>query len=73
MDLAYIEGLLEYAFQDRSYLLEALHAPGSGLDRVGNRAIPDGNRRLAMLGDAVIKSVILDGWYSTQEERGRSR
>jgi len=58
------EEILDYRFENPSFLFEALSAPGTGPSR-------DGNRRLAQLGDSVIKTVLLDGWYFTGDDRGK--
>jgi len=60
------EEIIGYHFDNQSFLIEALSAPGSGLSR-------DGNRRLAQLGDSVMKTVLLDGLYLAQDERCERR
>lgn len=69
LDIQQAQDLIGYRFQDKTLLIEAFHAPGSGLGKLNDRSVSDGNRRLAQLGDSVIKTVILDGLYFTQDVR----
>jgi len=61
--------IILYKFRDLSYLIEALHAPGAGCNCINGRNTSDGNRRLALLGDSVMKVVLLDGWYAVANNR----
>lgn len=73
-----------YTFKNSQYLWEAIQAPGSivrsgeiqsaGVERhsVGFQRFPDGNRRLAVLGDAVLKMALVEDWYKGDESRGRA-
>lgn len=65
------ERVLGYTFNDRNRLWEALQAPGSGVWMVGNRHLYEGNKRLALKGDAALKNVIITDWYSTDGSRGK--
>lgn len=56
--IARAEAAIEYAFKDAKIIWEALQAPGSGVVRAGTRHIPNGNKRLAVVGDAVLKLII---------------
>lgn len=67
-----VEAVLGYTFTDRNCLWEALQAPGSGVSVAGNRQIPEGNKRLALKGDAAIRNVIIEDWFSTHRRRGRT-
>jgi len=64
-DLQRVQTILQYTFRDQSLLIEALQAPGSNVSTVGGRPIPDGNRRLGLLGNTVIQTMLLDEWYPT--------
>ena len=71
-----------YDFKNAPYLWEALQAPGSivrsgeidgaGTERhsVGFQRFPDGNRRLAVLGDAVLRLALVEDWYKGDTVRG---
>lgn len=61
---AFVERSTEYAFVDGVLLLHAIDA--SGMYRT------DSNKRLALLGDAVLRQVILDDWYITGATIGLS-
>lgn len=65
-----VEDILGYTFTDRNCLWEALQAPGSGILVAGTRQIYDGNKRLALKGDAAIKNIIIEDWFSTDLPRG---
>lgn len=58
----FIARQLDYSFEDRALLIEALNATGLGMN--------GSNQRLAMLGDAVLKHVIMDDWYGTGASKG---
>ncbi|CZT52105.1 related to RNAse III [Rhynchosporium secalis] len=62
-----VEGIIDYIFNDKELLWRALHAAGS---REGGN---DGNKTLAMLGDAVLKVVVLDDLIPTGASRGNQR
>lgn len=46
--------LLNHQFKTTDYLWEALQCAGSGVLFSGARFIPDGNKRLAIIGDKLI-------------------
>lgn len=60
-----------YHFTDIRFLFEALRAPGCGStfghDPQGN----DGYRRLAQLGDSVLRMVVVDEGYAQGKDRGK--
>lgn len=60
--VAFVRNATGYAFHNNSLLEEAL-------DTIGFRS-PDGNRRLAMIGEARLKDVILDDWFPTGATKG---
>ncbi|RMY74934.1 hypothetical protein D0864_09920 [Hortaea werneckii] len=57
-----IRDLAGYCFKDENILLDAL-------DTTGLR-VQQSNQRLALLGDAILKLVILDDWYPTGTPKG---
>ena len=57
--LANVQVIIGYTFSDPLLLRQALTAPGSHTNP------PDGNRRLALLGDAVLKLALLERWHQT--------
>lgn len=71
MSFAGIEEVLGYTFTDRSCLWEALNAPGSDSSSAGSRQFPDGHKRLALKGDAAMKYIIIEDWFSTDLPRGK--
>jgi hypothetical protein len=67
-----MESILHYNFKDASSLWEALQAPGSGVYYAGSRRImSDGNKRLALKGDAAMTYEIVQQWYSRNLPRGK--
>ena len=64
-----ISAVTEYRFQDRSLLGEAFEAAGSGIRYMGNRTITDGNKRLAIVGDTVLKLVLVMEWFPSGQPR----
>ena len=61
---------LRYEFVDRKLLKNALIAAGSS-EQEEDSTLQDGaNKRLAMVGDALIRLVIVDDWYGSRETRG---
>jgi len=65
-DLTTVEKLTKYRFRDASVAEEALTAAGvaksSGKQDTGQRR-QYGNKRLALIGDALIRLVVVDDWY----------
>ena len=71
-----------YNFKNAQYLWEAVQAPGSivrsgevegaGTERHsrGFQRFPDGNRRLAVLGDTVLKLALVEDWFKGEGSRG---
>jgi hypothetical protein len=68
----HLQTVLAYQFANPMYLVEALGAAGSGYNINPNTVAIDGNKRLAQLGDAIMKVVVLDDWYASATERGTS-
>ena len=42
LNLRAVEQILDHRFEDQSLLVEALHAPGSGLGQLNDRSVLDG-------------------------------
>ena len=64
------QAAMSYRFTDPHILWEALQAASSGVHSAGNRVIIDGNKRLAMIGDAILKLVLLENSYARGDPRG---
>lgn len=64
------QAVLGYEFNDSDLLKEALQAAGSPVFAVGGRHLPDGNKRLAVLGDAALKLILIRDGYVHDESRG---
>ena len=60
-----VQDVIDYVFQDASSLWEALQAPGSVPYATDGRDLSNGNKRLALLGDAILKVGLLEEWYIT--------
>ncbi|KAL8692510.1 MAG: hypothetical protein Q9218_002485 [Villophora microphyllina] len=65
MKISGAQALLGYIFNDPAPLWEALQAAGPQATTLDGKALPKGNMRLALLGDAVLKTALLEGWYRT--------
>lgn len=65
-----LEVLLVRDFQNRDVFLEALLAPGCGTLMAGTRHVPHGNKTLAMLGDAVMRLLIVQEYYQNGAAQG---
>lgn len=63
-DIGLIQTTIGYAFKNPNALAEALTAAGADGQNY------DGNRRLAQLGDSVVRTVILDNAYTIGLSRG---
>lgn len=66
-----VELIIDYTFTDPFKLWEALQAPGSPVPSIGGRPIPEGNKRLAMIGDSVLKLAMVSHWYTGTGLRGK--
>lgn len=80
-----MQKILGYKFNKPKILWEALQAPGAifrsgeisgagGIRHsVGYQRLPDGNKRLAIVGDTVLKLALVEDWYKGEENRGKAR
>ncbi|KAL8941878.1 MAG: hypothetical protein Q9216_001988 [Gyalolechia sp. 2 TL-2023] len=64
-----VGAIIRYTFDDPYLVWEALSAAGSIISG-GNRRFPDGNKRLALLGDKVIQLALAEDWYNGEGTRG---
>ena len=67
-----VESIIGYNFTDPLKLWEAVQAAGSGNISAGTRHFPDGNKRLAVLGDTILRLVLVKEWYDSTDARGIS-
>jgi hypothetical protein len=65
-----VQIIIRYPFRNTNLLLEALQAARSRVANPGNERLADGNRRLAMIGDSVLKLVLSTTWYDSEDSRG---
>jgi dsRNA-specific ribonuclease len=56
-----VETIIDYRFTDRALLLDAMTLPGLGWHD---------NRRLAIVGDAVMDAAMAERWYLQGQGRG---
>ncbi|CAG8983213.1 hypothetical protein HYALB_00004041 [Hymenoscyphus albidus] len=62
-----IEKIIQYTFEDKNIIWEALQAPGSGYRMSGTRHIDSkGKKRMAVVGDAWARVVILEEWFALE-------
>ncbi|KAL2883503.1 hypothetical protein SGCOL_001186 [Colletotrichum sp. CLE4] len=47
-------------FNDPELMWEALQTPGSGVRSAGDRSVTDGNKIMALLGDSLIRTFVLE-------------
>lgn len=65
--VAKAEDIIHYVFGNAELLWEALQAAGSNT----MHTYPEGNKRLAMIGDAVLKTVILEDMRRANASRSK--
>jgi len=63
-----IESILKYEFSNPDLLTEALLAAGASESSKDIRGGTQGNKRLALLGDAVLQLAVLKPWYTDTNE-----
>ena len=71
-DVEVAQEIIGRQFNDERLLEAALQAAGSGLPITGAHDLRDGNKRLALLGDSILKTALLSDWYSSRASRGES-
>ncbi|KAL9607914.1 MAG: hypothetical protein Q9167_007217 [Letrouitia subvulpina] len=62
------ENIIGYQFNDSLLLYEAFQAAGSWSS--GHRMFPEGNKRLAVVGDTVLQLALAETWFESLETRG---
>ena len=67
-----IENLLDYHFSDHHLLEELLQAAGSSVSDPTVHGNRHGNKRLALLSDSVLSTVLLEQWYESGQSTGKS-
>ena len=65
-----VETITGYYFVNSDWLWEALQAAGSDVTMIGSKSIPEGNKRLAVVGDTILNQALIDSWYVSYESRG---
>ena len=82
--VARLQNIIGYKFKNAQLGWEAVQAPGS-ITRVGETVhartakdtavgferLPDGNRRLAVIGDTALRLALCEDWYLGDEARGK--
>lgn len=66
-----VETLVRYRFHNPALLWEALQGPMVMVDIAGNRVPKDGNKRLAIIGDAAMQLVLAETWYPGGTSKGK--
>jgi ribonuclease-3 len=64
------ERIINYSFADTDILFEALQASTSGVAQIGERRITDSNMRLAMIGDSILQTLVVEDRYAKGWTRG---
>jgi ribonuclease-3 len=67
-----IESIINYSFKKPQLLDEAFQAAGASESDKGIKGNKGGNKRLALVGDALIRLSILDRWYPHGADTGKS-
>lgn len=65
-----VEALIQREFANKSFLLEALAAPGSRILAISDRMLIEGNKPLAMIGDAILKTLLIKKRHEAGDQRG---
>ncbi|KAK1622687.1 hypothetical protein BDP81DRAFT_400165 [Colletotrichum phormii] len=52
--------IIDHNFNVRDLIWEALQTPGSGVRSAGDRSVADGNKIMALLGDSLIRTFVLE-------------
>jgi ribonuclease-3 len=66
-----VESILHYQFSDHNLLDEALLSAGASVSSKYIEGPSCGNKRLALLGDSVLREAILEPWYRSNETTGK--
>jgi ribonuclease-3 len=65
-----IQDRVDYHFHDSTLLREAFLASGAPISSVDIEGPVKGNKRLALVGDAVLRLAVLDGWFESGTSTG---
>lgn len=66
-----LEKLLDYHFSDHHLLEELLQAARSSISDPAVHGDRHGNKHLALLGDSVLSTVLLEQWYESGQSTGK--
>ena len=66
-----LEVMIHYDFKEPLLAWEALQLPGNGVSEIGSRQLPDGNKRLAILGDHALDLVLCSEWHKSEMSKGK--
>jgi ribonuclease-3 len=66
-----VEEIIRYHFNDQALLEEALQAAGAAVSDPHIKGDRQGNKRLALLGDALLSMMLLDRWYDSGKDTGK--
>jgi ribonuclease-3 len=65
-----IQDRVDYHFHDSTLLKEAFLASGASVSSVDIEGPVKGNKRLALVGDAVLCLAVLDEWFESDTSTG---
>ena len=68
-----VQSIIKYWFKSLDILREAMQEEESQVHSIGNRIAPEGNRRLAVIGDAVLRLALAEHWYEAGQNTGSIR
>ncbi|KAH8596654.1 hypothetical protein B0O99DRAFT_103977 [Bisporella sp. PMI_857] len=72
--LTCVQQIIGYNFADTNILWEALQAAGSDVYLIKTRRISsDGNKKMALIGDALAKAAVLESWWRKNESRAKGQ
>jgi ribonuclease-3 len=71
-DLQSFQDHLHYSFNNSTLLEEAFIAAGAAVSRRDVDGSKAGNKRLALVGDAVLRLCVLDEWFPKGGTTGKS-
>ena len=66
-----VENMISYQFKDRRFLEDALVAAGAPVSNPKLDGDRLGNKRLAFIGDALIRLIIANRWYPGGASTGK--
>ena len=68
-----LEGVIGYHFLDPLVLQEAVEAAGVLAFYAGGRSGADGNKRLALIGDAILRVALVEHGYDQRYPKGENK